>query len=43
MAEEKVGVIEDVELREEEWWYLIRYEDGTAEWVPEHRLEPGRE
>jgi len=36
--EEREAVIEDVEWREDRWWYYVRYPDGTAEWVPEERL-----
>jgi len=37
--EAKVGMVERIELREEDWWYLLRYPDGTTEWVREDRLE----
>jgi len=39
MPERKEGTIVDMELRENVWWYLIEYDDGTTEWVPEYRLE----
>jgi len=32
------AVIEDMEFREGRWWYYVRYEDGTTEWVEEERL-----
>jgi len=39
MAKAQVGIIEDYELREGVWWYLVRWPDGSTEWIPETLLE----